>query len=114
MALLKSTSAQCGIALIFLFSRGSRRLLEDGDRREVQLLQGNFDAAAHLQDSGYGQPQLLLSAGGATDDQKANIAAAFPFAKDNTLMEPIPGSFFTKCELSHTWRTANRAICKHW
>jgi TIR domain/MAP3K TRAFs-binding domain len=61
---------------------------------EVQLLQGNFDAAARLyesavltapldhgsQESSYGQAQLLLSALGATDEQKAKIAAAFPFA----------------------------------
>jgi hypothetical protein len=62
---------------------------------EVQLLQGNFDAAARLyeaavltapldsgsQESSYGQAQLLLFALGATDEQKAKLAAAFPFVK---------------------------------
>ena len=62
---------------------------------EVQLLQGNFEAAARLyeaavlaapldhgsQESSHGQAQLLLSALGATDEQKAKIAAAFPPAK---------------------------------
>jgi hypothetical protein len=58
---------------------------------EVQLLQGNFDAAASLykaavlaapldhgsHESSYRQAQLLLAALEATDDQKAKIAAAF-------------------------------------
>jgi hypothetical protein len=58
---------------------------------EVQLLQGNFDAAASLykaavlaapldhgsHESSYRQAQLLLAAIEATDDQKAKIAAAF-------------------------------------
>jgi len=62
---------------------------------EVQLLQENFDAAARLyrsavlagpldhgsQESSYGQAQLLLSALGATAEQKAKIADAFPVAK---------------------------------
>ena len=66
---------------------------------EVQLLQGNFDAAAGLyqaavlaapldegsQDSSFGQAQLLLAALSASDEQKAKIAAAFPFAKGKTL-----------------------------
>jgi hypothetical protein len=59
---------------------------------EVQLLQGNFDAAARLyeaavlaepldqgsHESSYSQAQLLLSALGASDEQKAKIVAAFP------------------------------------
>jgi hypothetical protein len=59
---------------------------------EVQLLQGNFDAAARLygdavlaapldrgsQETTYRQAELLLSALDATDEQKAKIAAAFP------------------------------------
>jgi hypothetical protein len=59
---------------------------------EVQLLQGNFDAAARLygdavlatpldrgsQETTYRQAQLLLSALDATDEEKAKIAAAFP------------------------------------
>jgi hypothetical protein len=59
---------------------------------EVQLLQGNFEAAARLyeaavltapldhgsQESSYSQALLLLSALGATDEQKSKIAAAFP------------------------------------
>jgi hypothetical protein len=58
---------------------------------EVQLLQGNFDAAARLygeavlatpldrgsQETTYRQAQLLLSALDATDEEKAKIAAAF-------------------------------------
>ena len=62
---------------------------------EVQVLQGNFDAAAQLykaailqapfdhgsHDSSFGQAQLLLSALGATDEQKAKIAAAFATSK---------------------------------
>jgi len=65
---------------------------------EVQLLEGNFDAAAGLyqaavvvapldkagQESSYGQAQLLLAALDATDEQKAKIAAVFPFAKGKT------------------------------
>jgi len=64
---------------------------------EVQLLQGNFDASARLyeaavlaapldhgsHESSLGQARLLLSALGATDEQKAKIAAAFPPAKGN-------------------------------
>jgi TIR domain/MAP3K TRAFs-binding domain len=60
---------------------------------EVQLLQGNFDAAASLynaavltapldhgsHDSSYRQAQLLLAAHDATNEQKAKIAAAFPY-----------------------------------
>ena len=59
---------------------------------EALLLQGNFEAAAKLyeaavlaapldrgsHDSTRGQAELLLSALGATDEQKARIAAAFP------------------------------------
>ena len=59
---------------------------------EVQLLQGNFDAAARLygdavlatpldrgsQETTWRQAQLLLSALDATDEEKAKIAAAFP------------------------------------
>jgi hypothetical protein len=59
---------------------------------EVQLLQGNYDAAARLyeaavlaaplergsHESSHGQARLLLAALGATDEQKAKIAAAFP------------------------------------
>jgi hypothetical protein len=59
---------------------------------EVQLLQGNFEAAARLyeaavlaapldygsQASSFGQAKLLLSALGATDEQKLKIAAVFP------------------------------------
>jgi hypothetical protein len=59
---------------------------------EVQLLQGNIDAAAALYEAAvraapldrgthefsYGEAKLLLSALGATDEQKAKIAAAFP------------------------------------
>jgi Flp pilus assembly protein TadD len=59
---------------------------------EVQLLQGNFEAAAQLyaaavlaapldhgsHDSSHGQAKLLLAALGASDEQKAKIAAAFP------------------------------------
>ncbi len=59
---------------------------------EVQLLQGNIDAAAALytaavcdkpfdhgsHELSYGQAVLLLAAIGATDEQKAKIAAAFP------------------------------------
>jgi Flp pilus assembly protein TadD len=62
---------------------------------EVQLLQGNFDAAAQLyaaavlaapldhgsQESSRGQAQLLLAALGATNEQKAKITAVFPHAK---------------------------------
>jgi hypothetical protein len=62
---------------------------------EVQLLQGNFDDAARLyeaavlaaplehgsHESSHGQARLLLAALGATDEQKAKIAAAFPPAK---------------------------------
>jgi tetratricopeptide (TPR) repeat protein len=62
---------------------------------EVQLLQGNYDAAARLyeaavlaapldhgsQESSRGQAQLLLSALGATDEQKAKVTAAFPPAE---------------------------------
>jgi Flp pilus assembly protein TadD len=62
---------------------------------EVQLLQGNLDAAAQLyaaavlaapldhgsHDSSHGQAKLLLAALGASDEQKAKIAAAFPPAK---------------------------------
>jgi tetratricopeptide (TPR) repeat protein len=62
---------------------------------EVQLLQGNFEAAARLyeaavlaapldhgsQESSRGQAQLLLAALGATDEQKAKITAVFPHAK---------------------------------
>jgi hypothetical protein len=64
---------------------------------EVQLLQGNFDAAAGLyqaavvaapldegsHESTFRQARLLLAALGATDHQKAKIAAAFP-AKGKT------------------------------
>ena len=64
---------------------------------EVQLLQGNFDAAARLyeaavlaaplehgsHESSLGQARLLLTALGATDEQKAKIAAAFPSAGGN-------------------------------
>ena len=59
---------------------------------EVQLLQGNIEAAALLyqaavlaapldygnHESSLRQANLLLSALGATDEQKATIAAAFP------------------------------------
>ncbi len=59
---------------------------------EVQLLQGNIDAAAALyraavqdapfdqgsHESSHGQAKLLLSAMGATEEQKARIDAAFP------------------------------------
>jgi MAP3K TRAFs-binding domain len=59
---------------------------------EVQLLQGNFDAAARLygdavlaapldrgsQETTYCQAQPLLSSLDATDEEKAKIAAAFP------------------------------------
>ena len=62
---------------------------------EVQLLQGNFDAAAQLykaavlaapldhgsHELSYGQAKLLLAALGATEEQKAKIAAAFPQPK---------------------------------
>lgn len=62
---------------------------------EVQLLQGNIDEAAALyeaavlaapldhgsHDSSHGQAKLLLAALGATDVQRAKIAAAFPQAK---------------------------------
>jgi TIR domain/MAP3K TRAFs-binding domain len=65
---------------------------------EVQLLQGNLDAAAALykaavlaapldhgsHESSYGQAKLLLSALGATEEQKAKIAAAFPPDKGAT------------------------------
>jgi tetratricopeptide (TPR) repeat protein len=59
---------------------------------QVQLLQGNFEAAAALyeaaaraapfdhgrHESSFGQARLLLSALGATEEQRAKIAAAFP------------------------------------
>jgi hypothetical protein len=59
---------------------------------EVQLLQGNFDAAARLyvaavvtapldhgsHESSHRQANLLLAALGATNEQRAKIAAAFP------------------------------------
>lgn len=59
---------------------------------EAQLLQGNFEAAAQLyeaavvaapldhgsHESSHGQAKLLLSALGATEEQKGMIAAAFP------------------------------------
>lgn len=62
---------------------------------EVQLLQGNLDAAARLyaaavvaapldhgsHESSHGQAKLLLAALGATDEQRAKIAAAFPPAE---------------------------------
>jgi hypothetical protein len=62
---------------------------------EVQLLQGNFDASARLyeaavlaapldhgsHESSLGQARLLLTALGATDEQEAEIAAAFPPAE---------------------------------
>ena len=62
---------------------------------EVQLLQGNFEAAARLyeaavlaapldhgsHESSHGQARLLLCSLGASDEQKAKIAAAFPPAK---------------------------------
>jgi MAP3K TRAFs-binding domain len=61
---------------------------------EIQLLQGKVDAAADLyaaavrgspfergsHGSSYGQAKQLLEAIGATDEQKAKIAAAFPDA----------------------------------
>ena len=64
---------------------------------EVQLLQGNFDAAAQLYEaavlaapldhgshqSSHRQARLLLAALGATDEQKGRIAAAFPAPKEN-------------------------------
>lgn len=64
---------------------------------EVQLLQGNFEAAARLyeaavlaapldhgsHESSRGQAQLLVSALGATAEQKAKIEAAFPPAQKN-------------------------------
>jgi len=63
---------------------------------EVQLLQGNIGAATPLyeaavlaapldhgsHESSHGQARLLLSALGATDEQKAKIAAVFPPAKE--------------------------------
>jgi Flp pilus assembly protein TadD len=59
---------------------------------EVQLVQGNYEAAGHLyeaavlaapldhgsHESSQGQAKLLLAALGATDEQKAKIAGAFP------------------------------------
>jgi Flp pilus assembly protein TadD len=62
---------------------------------EVQLLQGNFDAAARLyvaavvtapldhgsHESSHRQANLLLAALGATNEQRAKIAAAFPPAR---------------------------------